>query len=56
MIQYERTDISEGIHINKSRMYVLMYKLKEYMLCHYWYFKEIGYEYEQYVCHGCHDF
>ena len=25
------------------------------MLCRYWYFKVIGYEYEQYVCNGCHD-
>ena len=25
------------------------------MLFHYWYFKDIGYEYEQYVCNGCHD-
>ena len=25
------------------------------MICHYWYFKEIGYKYEPYVCNGCHD-
>ena len=25
------------------------------MLCHYWYFKDIGYEYEQYACNGCYD-
>ena len=25
------------------------------MLCYYWYFKDIDYEYEQYVCNGCHD-
>ena len=24
------------------------------MICHYWYFKDIGYEYEQYVCNECH--
>ena len=50
MIQYERIDISEGIDIiNKPN------KSKECMICHYWYFKDIGYEYEQYVCKGCHD-
>ena len=49
MIQYERIDISEGIDINKSN------KSKECMLCHYWYFKDIAYEYDQYVCNGCHD-
>ena len=49
MILYERIDISEGIDINKSN------ESKECMLCHYWYFKDVGYEYEQYVCNGCHD-
>ena len=24
------------------------------MICHYWYFKDIGYKYEPYVCNGCH--
>ena len=25
------------------------------MVCHYWYFLDLGYEYEQYVCNGFHD-
>ena len=25
------------------------------MICHYWYFKDIGYKYEPEVCNGCHD-
>ena len=25
------------------------------MLCHYWYFKDIGCKYEQCGCSGCHD-
>ena len=49
MIQYERIDVSEGIDINKIGA------SKECMICHYWYFKDVGYEYEQYVCNGCHD-
>ena len=24
------------------------------MICHYWYFKDIGYKYEPHVCNGCH--
>ena len=24
------------------------------MLCHYWYFKDVGYKYQPYVCNGCH--
>ena len=42
-LQYERIDISEEIDINKSD------KLKECMICHYFYFKDIGYKYEPHV-------
>ena len=24
------------------------------MICHYWYFKDIDYKYEPYVCNKCH--
>ena len=34
MLQYKRIDISEGIDPNKSD------KLKECMICCYWYFKD----------------
>ena len=49
MLQHERIDISEGIDINKSD------KSKECLICHYWYFKDIGYKYEPHVCNQCHD-
>ena len=49
LIQYERIDVSKGIDHNKAGT------SKECMLYHYWYLKDIGYEYEQYVCNGCHD-
>ena len=49
MIQHKRIDVSEGIDLNKS------IESKECMPCHYWYFKDIGYEYEQYLCNRCHD-
>ena len=49
MLQYERIDVPEGIDLNKSD------KSKEYMICHYWYFKDIGYKYEPHVCNGFHD-
>ena len=26
------------------------------MIYHYWYFKDIGFKYQPYVCNGCHDF
>ena len=50
MLQYERTDISEVIDFDKSN------KSVEYMICHYWYFKDIGFKYQPYVCIGFHDF
>ena len=37
------------IDINKTR------KLKECKICHYWYFKDIGYKYEPLPCNCCHD-
>ena len=49
MLQYERINVSEEIDINKSD------KSKECMICHYWYFKNIGYKHEPHVCNECHD-
>ena len=49
MLQFERIDVSEEIDLNKSD------KSKESMICHYWYFTDIGYKYEPHVCRGCHD-
>ena len=49
MLQYERIDSSEGIDLDKSN------KSKKCMICHYCHFKDIGYKYEPYVGHGCHD-
>ena len=49
MLQYERIDISEGIDFNKTNMSV------ECMICHYWYFKNIGLKDQPYVCNRCHD-
>ena len=48
MLQYERIDVCEGIVLNKSD------KSKKCMICHYWYFKDIGYKYEPYVFSECH--
>ena len=43
MLQYKKIDVSEGIETNKTSA------LKECMLCHYWYFKDIGYKFEKHV-------
>ena len=49
MLEYDRIDISEEIDTNKTNA------SKECDVCHYWYFKDIGYKYEPYFCNGCHD-
>ena len=49
MLEYDRIDISEGIDIKKTNA------SKECKICHYWYFKDIGFKYEPYLRNGCHD-
>ena len=49
MLEYDRIDISEGIDVNKTNL------SKECDICHYWYFKDIGFKYEKYLCNGCHN-
>ena len=49
ILQYDRIDISEGNDVNKTSL------PKECDICHYWYFKDIGFRYEPYLCNGCHD-
>ena len=49
ILQYDRIDISEGIDVN------LKNASKECDICHYWYFKDIGFKYDSYLCNGCHD-
>ena len=48
MLQCDGIDVSEGIDVNKTS------KSKDYMLCHYWYFKDMGYGFQPYLCNGCH--
>ena len=48
MLQYERI-VSEGIDVNKTSF------SKECRLCHYWYFKDVGFKFEPHACNKCHD-
>ena len=48
MLEYDRIDISEEIDINETNA------SKECKMCHYWYFKDIGFKYEPCLCDGCH--
>ena len=49
MLQLERIDFSEGIYVNKTSL------SKECELCHYWFFKDVGFRFEEHVCNGWHD-
>ena len=48
MLECDRIDISDGIDIKKTNA------SKECKICHYWYFKDIGFKYEPYLFNGCH--
>ena len=49
MLEYDRIDISEGNDVNKTSA------SKDCDICNYWYFKDNGFKYDPYLCHGCHD-
>ena len=49
MLEYDRIDILEEIDVIKTNA------SKECDICHYWYFKDIGFKYEPYLWNGCHD-
>ena len=49
MLQYEKIDVSERIDVNKTGA------SKECELCHYWFFKNVGFKFEEHVCNRCHD-
>ena len=49
MLRYQKVDISVEIDVNQASA------LKECELCHYWFFKDIGFKFEEHVCNKCHD-
>ena len=49
MLRYQKTDISEGIDINKTSA------SRECEVCHYWFFKDIGFTFDEHVYNKCHD-
>ena len=48
MIEYDRTDLDEGIDVNKTP------NSRECWLCHYWHFLDKNFNYQKYYCDGCH--
>ena len=49
MLQYQKVGVLEETDVNKTSA------SKECELCHYWFFKDIGFKFEEYVCNKCHD-
>ena len=49
MLRYQKIDVSEGIDVNKTSA------SKECELCHYWFFKDVGFKFEEHVCNRCRD-
>ena len=48
-VAVRKIDVSEEIDVKKT-------SLSKYCeLCHYWYFKDVGYRFEPHVCNKCHD-
>ena len=50
MLEYDRTDLSEGIDVNKCED-----TSKKCSLCQYYYFVFKNFNYQRYLCNGCHD-
>ena len=48
MLEYDRIDISEGIDIKTNVS-------KNCDIRHYWCFLDKNFNYEPYLCNGCHD-
>ena len=49
MLEYDRIDLSEGIDVNKTS------NSRECSLCNYYCFLDINFNYQKYLCDGCHD-
>ena len=49
MLQCEKIYVSEGIDTNKTSA------SKECMLCHNWYFKDVGFKFQLHLCNKCYN-
>ena len=50
MLEYDRIDVSEGIDSAYNKLIS-----RECWMCHFWYFLGKNFNYERYLCNGCHD-
>ena len=50
MLEYDRIDLSEGIDTSQNKLVS-----RECGLCHFYYFLDKNFNYQKYLCNGCHD-
>ena len=50
MLEYDRIDVSEGIDSTCNKLVS-----RECWLCHFWYYLDKNFNYQRYLCDGCHD-
>ena len=50
MLEYDRIDLSEGIDVNKCEE-----TSRKCDLCKFYYFLNKNFNYQMYICDGCHD-
>ena len=50
MLEYDSIDLSEGIDVNKCED-----TSRKCSLCQYYYFLNRNFNYQRYLCDGCHD-
>ena len=49
ILYYDRTDVSEGLYINKTSA------SEESDICHYLYFLNYSFKFQPNICNRCHD-
>ena len=50
MLEYDRIDASEGIDSTCNKLVS-----RECWMCHFWYFLDKNFNYQRYLCNGCHN-
>ena len=50
MLEYNRIDNSEGIDSTGNKLVS-----KECWMCHFWYFIDKNFNFDERLCNGCHD-